>query len=437
MATKKAEKPAADKKKVAPKKADAKKVTTKKAAPTPVKKAANPSAKKMVGAKTVTAHSFPASSRTIYNVPLNAIQANPGNPGNFREREVIPNLFEMGYRIFPSKDTAPDHCLWTMLNGAFGKPVQAALRAQAVQLIKEFETVADENPIIEMADSIENTALVHPVHFVIQKGRVGIESGMARAFAKAFQDASQGREPGIIEGEVDIDPDEKVMLARATVENIHVIVNQPIAVAQRYALMRKLGMTVEEIAKKVRRGEQTIRNYLDLASLPEDVQQRVAAKDMTMDIALDFCRAAREEEKPLEEVVQRWRDEQSEEAAGEIGDGALLGFGGGGGGGRGRGRGRKSKHAMLKWDKAFLVFKSVFEEKPDKDELAKLTKDQLVEQVVRVHAASMEALCKVLQIEEQEAISMVLSSQGDDILAAGDMGFGSGESGEAVGDEEE
>ena len=101
---------------------------------------------------------------------------------------MIPNLFEMGYRIFPSKDTAPDHCLWTMLNGAFGKPIQAALRAQAVQLIKEFETVGEDNPIIEMADSIENTALVHPVHFVIQKGRVGLESGLARAFAKAFQE---------------------------------------------------------------------------------------------------------------------------------------------------------------------------------------------------------------------------------------------------------
>ena len=85
---------------------------------------------------------------------------------------------------------------------------------------------------------------------------------------------------------------------------------------------------------------------------------------------------------------------------------------------------------MLKWDKAFLVFKSVFEEKPDKDDLAKLTKEQLVDQVVRVHAASMEALCKLLQVEEQEAISMALSSQADDILAVGDLGFGSNEGGE-------
>ena len=352
---------------------------------------------------------FKLSLRTIYDVPLNSIVANPGNPGGWREREVIPSLYKQGYRIFPAEGIPDDHCLWTMLNGKPGKPPVQALRDQAVTLIAEFE-----GSVIEMSESIENTMLIHPVHLVVQKGKVGIESGMVRAFAKAFKDAAMKRLPSTIEGEVDKNPDEKLMLARAAVENIHFIPHQTIALAQRYASLRTSGMSIEEIAKRVGRSVMTVRNYLDLADHPPDVQEQIASGDMTMQEALEMNREAREKNVPLEQVVDEWR----KEAAGDVSGlpHTLIP-------GSGR-RNRTKKKSMLKWDKAFLILISISQETPKKADLEKLDKDALVTRVLQEHAAAEDAMRKVLQINEDEAVELIMGKQLEDI---GDFGFGEDE----------
>jgi len=344
----------------------------------------------------------PSSERTIYEVPLNLIVDNPGNPGAFREQEVIPALYEQGYRVFPTAGVDDDHTLWTMLNGKPGRKPNEALRATAVHLITEFEDRGDEDSLVTLAGSIESVTLLHPVHVIVQKGKVGLESGMVRALALSYSYARRNLAPATIDAEVAaVDGDLKEMLARAAISNLHVIANQPMALAHRYRLMADGGMGVGDIANRIRRTEQTVRNYLDLTEHPEHVQQAIANGDLTMQLALDMSKQAREEERPLADIVAETLGDEGEEDGGDSGGGLV------GGRRRRRGVGASGRRKALPWQKVFLLYVEEASGKLDRTALEKLTKGDVIDHLFKSQAHLLDLLRQIMQVEEDEAKRLV------------------------------
>lgn len=125
----------------------------------------------------------------------------------------------------------------------------------------------DEIKLTELADSIRANGLVQPVVLRRYSGRYQIVAGERRL--RAAQIAGLSKIPSVIR-EV---PDEK-LLELALIENIQREELNPIEEAGAYQrLIESVGLTQEDLAKRVGRDRSYITNYLRLLRLPEDLQQ--------------------------------------------------------------------------------------------------------------------------------------------------------------------
>lgn len=137
-------------------------------------------------------------------------------------------------------------------------------------------TVFREGKLDELAASIEANGIVQPL-LVRRTGEVfQIIAGERRW--RAAQRAGLDRVPVVIR-EI---PDERV-LELSLIENIQREELNPIEEAHAYRrLIDGLGVTQEEVARRVGRERSSVTNYLRLLKLPDDIQQAVEEDRLSM-----------------------------------------------------------------------------------------------------------------------------------------------------------
>lgn len=137
-------------------------------------------------------------------------------------------------------------------------------------------TVFREAKLEELAASIKANGIVQPLLVRRQGQRYQIIAGERRW--RAAQRAGLEKVPVVIR---DI-PDERV-LELSLIENIQREELNPIEEANAYRrLIDGLGVTQEEVARRVGRERSSVTNYLRLLKLPEDIQQWVEEDRLSM-----------------------------------------------------------------------------------------------------------------------------------------------------------
>jgi ParB family transcriptional regulator, chromosome partitioning protein len=135
----------------------------------------------------------------------------------------------------------------------------------------------DETKLEELAQSIRSNGLVQPILLRrVSGGRYQIVAGERRW--RAAQRAGLDRINSVVR---DI-PDSK-LLQLALIENIQREELNPIEEAHAYQrLIKKLGMTQDEIAQAVGKDRSSIANYLRLLKLPEEIQKMLEDEAISM-----------------------------------------------------------------------------------------------------------------------------------------------------------
>src|SRR5919202_1438523 len=134
----------------------------------------------------------------------------------------------------------------------------------------------DETRLEELAQSIRSNGIVQPLLVRRRGGRYQLVAGERRW--RAAQRAGLQRVPAVVR-EI---PDDK-LLELALVENIQRKELNAIEEAHAYKrLIETLGLTQEVVAQRVGRDRTFITNYLRLLRLPEDIQQLVEEKKISM-----------------------------------------------------------------------------------------------------------------------------------------------------------
>jgi ParB family transcriptional regulator, chromosome partitioning protein len=137
-------------------------------------------------------------------------------------------------------------------------------------------TIFRDNKIEELAASIRANGLVQPLLARKRGERYQIIAGERRW--RAAQRAGLEKVPVIVR---DI-PDERV-LELSLIENIQREELNPIEEANAYRrLIDGLGVTQEEVARRVGRERSSVTNYLRLLKLPEEIQQWVEEEKLSM-----------------------------------------------------------------------------------------------------------------------------------------------------------
>src|SRR5215467_388886 len=127
-------------------------------------------------------------------------------------------------------------------------------------------TTFDQSKLEELAQSIRTTGIIQPLLVRPTGGLFELVAGERRW--RAAQIAGLSRIPAIVR-EI---PDER-LLEFALVENIQRQELNPIEEANAYKrLIESLGLTQDEVAKRVGRDRTYITNYLRVLKLPTDIQ---------------------------------------------------------------------------------------------------------------------------------------------------------------------
>jgi ParB family transcriptional regulator, chromosome partitioning protein len=128
-------------------------------------------------------------------------------------------------------------------------------------------TTFDQSKLEELAQSIRTTGVIQPLLVRPAGGLFELVAGERRW--RAAQIAGLVRVPAIVR-EI---PDEK-LLELALIENIQRAELNPIEEANAYKrLIDSLGLTQEEVARRVGRDRTFITNYLRVLKLPTDIQE--------------------------------------------------------------------------------------------------------------------------------------------------------------------
>ena len=131
-------------------------------------------------------------------------------------------------------------------------------------------TTFDQAKLEELAQSIRTTGVIQPLLVRPSGGLFELVAGERRW--RAAQIAGLSRVPTIVR---DI-PDEK-LLELALIENIQRAELNPVEEANAYKrLIENLGLTQEEVARRVGRDRTFITNYLRVLKLPTDIQDLIA-----------------------------------------------------------------------------------------------------------------------------------------------------------------
>src|ERR1044071_5054338 len=130
-------------------------------------------------------------------------------------------------------------------------------------------TTVDQAKREELAQSIRTTGVIQPLLVRPSGGLFELVAGERRW--RAAQIAGLARVPAIVR---DI-PDEK-LLELALIENIQRAELNPVEEANAYKrLIENLGLTQEEVARRVGRDRTFITNYLRVLKLPTDIQDLI------------------------------------------------------------------------------------------------------------------------------------------------------------------
>jgi len=136
-------------------------------------------------------------------------------------------------------------------------------------------TTFDQSRLEELAQSIRTTGVIQPLLVRPRGGVFELVAGERRW--RAAQIAGLSRVPVIVR---DI-PDER-LLELAVIENIQRAELNPVEEANAYKrLIESLGLTQEEVARRVGRDRTFITNYLRVLRLPKDIQDLIEADKLT------------------------------------------------------------------------------------------------------------------------------------------------------------
>ncbi|MEG0798828.1 MAG: ParB/RepB/Spo0J family partition protein [Bacilli bacterium] len=136
--------------------------------------------------------------------------------------------------------------------------------------------VFDEEKLNELAQSIKEYGVIQPV--IIKKSIKGYEIIAGERRVKASLLAGKSTIPAIIK---DFNDDE--MMQIAVLENIQREDLSAIEEAEGYKkLINSLGITQEELGKKIGKSRSYITNLLGLLRLPKDVQKRILNKELSL-----------------------------------------------------------------------------------------------------------------------------------------------------------
>ncbi len=138
-------------------------------------------------------------------------------------------------------------------------------------------TEFSEKELKELANSIENHGVIQPITVrQTGRGKFQIISGERRTRASILAGFTT------IPAYVRIARDQE-MLEMAIVENLHRENLNPLEIAQSYArLIEECDLKQDELSDRVNKDRSTISNYLRLLKLPEEIQNALKSKIITM-----------------------------------------------------------------------------------------------------------------------------------------------------------
>jgi len=157
--------------------------------------------------------------------------------------------------------------------------------------------VFDDDKIRELADSIALHGVFTPI--LVKKAIQGYELITGERRLRACKLAGKTTIPAII-----MDFDDQQMMEIALLENIQREDLNAIEEAQGYEkLIKKIGYTQDELAKRIGKSREHVTNYLRLLKLPESVQNYVVTKQLSMGHVRALL--GLKDEKMMEEVAQK------------------------------------------------------------------------------------------------------------------------------------
>jgi ParB family chromosome partitioning protein len=135
----------------------------------------------------------------------------------------------------------------------------------------------DKEEISNLSQSIERQGLLQPILLRKKDSSYEIISGERRF--RAMKQLGKNQVPCIVKPNIS----DHEMIEMALVENIQRENLNDIEQAQAYhRLMTECSLSHEEISKKVGKSRSSITNFLRLLKLPEEIQQKVRDKKLTM-----------------------------------------------------------------------------------------------------------------------------------------------------------
>lgn len=137
-------------------------------------------------------------------------------------------------------------------------------------------TVFDEDALKELAESIKENGVIEPI--IVKKSIKGYDVIAGERRLKASKIAGKETIPAIIRQLSDDKMAEIALLENLQRENLTALEE---AMAYK-SLIEKLNLTQEQLAKKVSKSRSHITNMLGLLRLPEEVQEMIQAKKLTM-----------------------------------------------------------------------------------------------------------------------------------------------------------
>ncbi len=156
----------------------------------------------------------------------------------------------------------------------------------------------DKDEIGNLAQSIKNQGLLQPILLRKKDSSYEIISGERRF--RAMKLLGNDKVPCIVKPHIT----DHEMIEMALVENIQRENLNDIEQAFAYQrLMMECGLSHEEISKKVGKSRSTVTNFLRLLKLPDEIQQKVRQKELTMGHARALL--AIEDPKRQKEMVHR------------------------------------------------------------------------------------------------------------------------------------
>ena len=137
-------------------------------------------------------------------------------------------------------------------------------------------TVFDQKALNELADSIKENGVIEPI--IVKKSIKGYEVIAGERRLKASKIAGNKTIPAIIRQLSDEKMAEIALLENLQRENLTALEE-----ARAYkSLIEKLDLTQEQLARKVSKSRSHITNMLGLLRLPNEVQDMIQAKKLTM-----------------------------------------------------------------------------------------------------------------------------------------------------------